>query len=416
MSVNIINMVRGYLNPSVIRNYATHLGESESSVSKTLTTLVPLIVGALADKQQAIDNLFGTVKDIYESGSLNGLGSAGNSDNPQINKIIDTIFGDKVSDVLSACTNFAGIRDSSTAALLDVSSAATLGVIGKHITENKMDAAALEGILSGQKEWIASALPANFSLKTLGLGSFFDTLEEGSPTTEKNPAFGEPKKAIAKEYSVPKEKENAGSIWKWLLPLILLLLAAWFFWKQYNSNKEKTTNKTEAATTNTAATTTESKELTTFKIDSIEIQGLKGGMEEQMFNYLKSGKLTSATDNNLKDTWYNFDSVQFVFGKTDQLKPGSEKQLQNIANILKAYPNAKIKVGAYTDKTGDAETNKKVSQARAEYIKAQLTQLGVGSQVVAAEGYGSKFAKVPATASDEERAADRKIAVRFVKL
>lgn len=27
---------------------------------------------------------------------------------------------------------------------------------------------------------------------------------------------------------------DGGSIWKWLLPLLLILLAGWFFWKQIN--------------------------------------------------------------------------------------------------------------------------------------------------------------------------------------
>ena len=47
--------------------------------------------------------------------------------------------------------------------------------------------------------------------------------------------------------------------------------------------------------------------------------------------------------------------------------------------------------------------------------KAALEKAGVGSQVIGAEGYGSEFATVAATASDAERAADRKMAVRFAK-
>ncbi|MDY3536507.1 DUF937 domain-containing protein, partial [Riemerella anatipestifer] len=31
------------------------------------------------------------------------------------------------------------------------------------------------------------------------------------------------------------------SVWKWLLPLILLLLMGWFVWKQINKNNQKET-------------------------------------------------------------------------------------------------------------------------------------------------------------------------------
>lgn len=84
--------------------------------------------------------------------------------------------------------------------------------------------------------------------------------------------------------------------------------------------------------------------------------------------------------------------------------------------ILKAYPDAKIKIGGYTDKTGNEDNNKKISQLRADFIKSELTKKAdIGKQVISAEGYGSEFAKVPAEASDEERSIDRKMAIRFTK-
>ncbi|WP_140384410.1 OmpA family protein, partial [Elizabethkingia miricola] len=105
----------------------------------------------------------------------------------------------------------------------------------------------------------------------------------------------------------------------------------------------------------------------------------------------------------------------FVFGKADKLEAGSEGQIQNIATILKAFPDAKIKIGGYTDKTGNEASNLKLSQDRANFIKAELTKLGVGGQILEAKGYGSEHATVAATASNEERAVDRKMAVRFAK-
>ena len=44
-----------------------------------------------------------------------------------------------------------------------------------------------------------------------------------------------------------------------------------------------------------------------------------------------------------------------------------------------------------------------------------MSKLGVANQIVDAKGYGSEFAKVPAEASNDERASDRKMAVRFTK-
>lgn len=85
--------------------------------------------------------------------------------------------------------------------------------------------------------------------------------------------------------------------------------------------------------------------------------------------------------------------------------------MDNLKAILVAYPDAKIKIGAYSDKKGDDAGNLKLSQQRADAVKAALNT----AQVTEAEGYGEKFAKVDENASDEEREADRKTAIRFVK-
>lgn len=151
-------------------------------------------------------------------------------------------------------------------------------------------------------------------------------------------------------------------------------------------------------------------------VNGAKLKANKGGLEESMVAFLqKDGYKNAADDAVLKDTWYNFDQVNFKMGSSKELMAGSEAQLQNLAQILKAYPDAKIKIGGYTDKTGDEAVNTKISQERADFIKSQLTSMGVGAQVLGAEGYGSKFAKVAATASDAERASDRKMAVRFSK-
>jgi outer membrane protein OmpA-like peptidoglycan-associated protein len=97
------------------------------------------------------------------------------------------------------------------------------------------------------------------------------------------------------------------------------------------------------------------------------------------------------------------------------LLPESEKQLDNISEILKAFPDAKIKIGGYTDITGNADANKKLSQDRANAAKAGLDKRGVSKQVVGAEGYGSQFAKYPASATDDEKATDRHVSVSVRK-
>lgn len=151
-------------------------------------------------------------------------------------------------------------------------------------------------------------------------------------------------------------------------------------------------------------------------LNGTKLKAFEGGLEQTMVQFLQSdGYKNAADDAALKDKWYNFDNVNFKMGSTTELEAGSAEQLKNLAAILKAFPDAKINIGGYTDKTGNEATNQKISQGRADFIKAELGKMGVGAQVIASKGYGSQFATVPAEASNEERAVDRKMAVRFTK-
>lgn len=171
-----------------------------------------------------------------------------------------------------------------------------------------------------------------------------------------------------------------------------------------------------SATTQTTTTTQTTRKTAVVEVKGTQLTAYENGLESRMVAFLNGGGYEkAANDQALASTWYDFDNVNFEMGSSNKLLGDSHKQLENLATILKAYPTAKIKIGGYTDKTGDETGNMKLSQSRAQYIQKALADLGVGAQIVSAEGYGSKFAKVPATATDAERATDRKMAVRFTK-
>lgn len=148
--------------------------------------------------------------------------------------------------------------------------------------------------------------------------------------------------------------------------------------------------------------------------DGTKLQAYPGGIEDQLIKFIQSDDYKNGTNDTLKEKWFNFDDLNFKFGTTE-LVPESKRQLDNIVAILKAFPDVKIKIGGYTDKKGDDAANKKLSDERAKAVKSALEKAGVGAQVPEAEGYGEEFATVAETASDEERAVDRKTSVRLIK-
>lgn len=431
MSLNVIDLIKGQLGPALVSQAASQYGESESGISKAISGLLPAVVGGLANNSSN-----STVLDAITGASSSGLlGNllGGSSNNSLISSVLSAIFGDKVGGLVNAVSNFAGIGSSSTNSLLNLVTGAALGSVGKYAADNNLDRSGLTSLLNDQKGIVSSLLPAGLSLASLGLGNWFGGEKTVNVDTDKVrvSSYDEPKVEVnrggATHVNVDRNDNNdGGSIWRWLLPLLLLLLAGWFLWKQCG-NKETTAvtdttdstavvSDTDTATVVTGDSAAVTRTTTDIDLNGTKLKGYANGMEQQMINFLKGdGYKNAADDAALKDTWYNFDNVNFVFGKSDQITPESVGQLENLAAILKAYPDSKIKIGGYTDKKGDDKANLDLSQKRADYIKKRLTDLGVGAQVIGAEGYGEKFATVAETASDKEREADRKMSVRFAK-
>jgi outer membrane protein OmpA-like peptidoglycan-associated protein len=112
-------------------------------------------------------------------------------------------------------------------------------------------------------------------------------------------------------------------------------------------------------------------------------------------------------------TWFDFDRLLF---NTDSatLRPESQEQLANIAAILKAYPNVHIKIGGYTDNTGDPQRNLRLSQDRADAVMADLIALGVSRDRLEAQGYGDQF-PVADNSTAEGRAKNRRVSMRVTQ-
>ncbi|GAB0155951.1 hypothetical protein CHRYSEOSP005_12130 [Chryseobacterium sp. Alg-005] len=434
MSLNVIDLIKGQLGPALVSQAASQLGESESGISKAIGGLLPAVVGGLANNS---DNpaVLDSITNASSSGILGNLLGGSENNNSWISNILSLIFGDKVNGLVNTIATYAGISNNSSSSLLNLVTGATLGSIGKYAADNNLGQSGISNLLGEQKGIISTLLPAGLSLASLNLGDWAKGYKFDNDNDKINvTSHEEPKIEVTRSttptgtYPDRNNNDGGGSIWKWLLPLLLLLAAGYFLWKQCNKKETTTTTTTSdsatvssdtatVSTMDTAATTaTTTKVDENIDLNGVALKGYKGGMEDRMISFLKSdGYKNAADDNALKDVWYDFDHVNFKMGSSTELEAGSQGQLDNLVAILKAFPDAKIKIGGYTDKTGNEASNVKLSQARADFIKAALTKAGVGAQVLGAEGYGSKFATVDASASDAERAIDRKMAVRFAK-
>jgi K(+)-stimulated pyrophosphate-energized sodium pump len=140
---------------------------------------------------------------------------------------------------------------------------------------------------------------------------------------------------------------------------------------------------------------------------------LKVGMnsvEKKLVDFITNGTIN--TDDKTKD-WFSFDRIQFESGN-EQLKPGSDAQIKNLAAILEAFPQVELKLGGYTDNTGDAQSNLTLSEKRAKRVMTALVAQGIAFTRLKAEGYGQEF-PVGDNTTELGRAMNRRIDVRVTK-
>ncbi|WP_336689029.1 MULTISPECIES: sodium-translocating pyrophosphatase [unclassified Chryseobacterium] len=155
----------------------------------------------------------------------------------------------------------------------------------------------------------------------------------------------------------------------------------------------------------------------TGNIQEIQLNGGKkikigeGSQLYQMYNSVKN-KDQGVLDPN---KWFTVENLYFETGSSD-LKVGSEVQLLNLVEIMNAYPSLKIKLGGYTDNSGNEESNQKLSNLRAQTAKLKLLELGISGDRVEAEGYGSQHPVCAANDTDECMAKNRRIDVRVLSL
>ena len=97
----------------------------------------------------------------------------------------------------------------------------------------------------------------------------------------------------------------------------------------------------------------------------------------------KVSKRANATVLSFKDP-INFRS------NSDEIESVSYPQIKQVAQALKNYPNAKIRVEGYTDSIGDAAYNVDLSQRRAKAVAMELVNNGVAAENVSFIGYGEK--------------------------
>ena len=412
MANSMLDSILGMVTPDMKQALASRLGDSSSAVQSGLGAATATTLSGLADRAGdsgflgqiigllgggAGQNILAGLPSIASSGPTGAVGEV-------INRFLPMVFGTQQGQVANAITQYAGLSSGSGLGLLKMAAPLVLGYFAKMQSGGSLTTSSLANALRAEAPNLQSYLPANLLPAAPGVAS----------PTPARAAFATTPVVAAR--TTPR----------WLLPLaiagalLLGLLAIRSLMSPREPVRTAATVTNEAVNTATnavssAATTTGNTAQAAWAAlgDMVKVKLPDGsaldvpsrGVEAKLVSYLNDSSAPVSDT-----TWFDFDRLLFDTGQAT-LQPASQEQLTNIAAILKAYPQVQVRIGGYTDNTGDAAANLQLSQQRADNVMGELTKLGVDPSRMSAQGYGQED-PVADNSTEEGRQKNRRISLR----
>ena len=398
MPNNLLDAFQGLLSPDVVGRMASATGEPNLAVSKAASAAGPLILAGLV--QQAGDlGLMTRVMGLLNSPTVAGnpLGNLGNLFGPtrtplieQGAKLLAALFGNRQDTVAAALSQHAGIRTGSAARILGLAAPILMTLLGQRVRSDNLS-------VGGLSRWVMSlkgelrGIPASL-LHDAGL----EELREDPIGSSRTVA---PQARPVRRGTVP-------------VGIGLLLLAGLWALQLRRPVAEPPVAEGLLDSTPAPAPSRAAPDPGEFVRRALPNGGslnLPGrGVEVQLIEFIED-----RTQPLEPPRWFAFDRLRFETNSAT-LQPASQEQLQNVADILKAYPTVHLKIGSYPDSTGNSEGNRKLSQDRATSVASALVRLGVSQDRLAAEGYGDQH-PVGDNATEAGRAQHQRIALRVTR-
>ncbi len=438
MATNLIESLKSSLGMDLAEHSANFFGEEQqntrSAVNGTFAAILAGMIQRVSYDKGAKD-LHKILKneDVREYDIEDIFTRSPQTVNGMVNRgthFLPSIYPGRFREATNAVAEDSGVKKLTSSKMMKICAPLLLNTLGKEVQDGNLDVNGLKTLLNGQKSGVKSALSDKF-FESAELSAFGWTKKE---VVKEEPIKKvkkiKPKKEVVEKVAPPVVEtpvvdETAGraatggmSLLKWLLPLLLILGLIWFLAARGCSGVEATKTAVlapiEAATTaaQSAATTATTAVTNVFgKVNDAALGALNsikfsaGSAGEQMMGFIKGGANGEGR--------FRFNNLTFASGSAN-IDGASGTEVDNMAAILNAYPDVKVKLEGFTDSQGDPTANQTLSQNRAEAVKTRLVGLGISGDRITTRGYG---AANPVAGNDtaEGRAQNRRIEVVVVK-
>lgn len=373
MAGNLLDLIGGYLNPSVVSRLAGIVGESPEVTQKAVNIAIPTLAGAACNQASTPNGAVHLFNMLSQSNLDSGIVSnftdhlAGGATTQYLvtagENLLHGLLGNNASKVAGLIGTASGMSASGSSTLLSLISPLFFATLGKEVSDRGLSASGLSSLLSSHRDTIQKMAPPSLA-SALGVSSMENLC--GAPAPVEAPvAYREPSRS---------------NKWIWALPLIALLALI---------PRARSCSRTPTAT------------LTSIKLPCGTVLKVpRGSFNDSLATFMLAGS-DSELPKDIVFDHLNFDS------STTRLTPDSDPTVANLVSIMKCYPAMHVRLEGYTDNTGDSAANKQLSLDRANAIQALLVQGGIDQDRISTDGWGDEK-PVASNDTEEGRAKNRR--------
>jgi len=334
------------------------LGESDKSVSNGVRSSIATLLGGMASKstnphvlREAVHLAEQATEGVSWSNATRAIAEPGFPAMSLGGRVLATLFGESAGRVTSALAAGTGLPVGKCSSLLAMVAPVVMSFLGRRVRDEGMTMTGLGSLLQREVPAIRSALPQTVT----------DLLWPREQAT------------VAAPPVVVQTASAASTSRSRLLPLLLMLaMIPALLWLLRQGRKPS------------------------IETPPVAIGTANRAVPERIF---ETPKPILAK---------NFE-VKFETGSTTLL-PESQARLKEFAEAFAANPSTHILVNGYTDNVGSREANLRLSQKRANAVKADLVHMGIPANRLSARGFGDESPAAD-NATAEGRETNRRVSV-----